>query len=211
MKKGFTVGLAIVLSFVLFTGTLFEVVTVADADSEDVGDSSKETDGDDAASGEPGWTLGSGGSGGGCWVDISGHGAIDLGSYSFGSGTSSVMPGDTIDSTNVGNGQKKIQVKTNCKDTLTTSVYPSDFSLPSGHPVTAETAIQDFAVTADQGDLSGDYTSFSGIGNEAANTITVDSYTGPSTKNYVMDYQYEIDENDVSGDYTVSLIYTVST
>ena len=211
MKKRLTVGLVVVVSFVLLIGSLTGVVAVADTDSDDLEEQGKENDGDDAASGKPGWTLGSGGSGGGCWVDISGHGAIDLGSYSFGSGADSVMPGDTIDSTNVGNGQKKIQVKTNCKDTLTTSVYPSNFSLPSGHPVTAETAIQDFAVTADQGDLSGGYTSFSGIGDEAANIITVDSYTGPSTKNYVMDYQYEIDENDVSGDYTVSLIYTVST
>jgi|GEM_PF-4963538 len=208
MQKRLTAGLVLALSFVFLIVSLTGVVMVADVDLDDVDDTSKENDGDDAASGKPGWTLGSGG---GCWVDISGHGSIDLGSYSFGSGASSVMPGDTIDSTNVGNGQKKIQVKTNCKDTLTTSVYPTNFSLPTGHPVTAETAIQDFAVTADQGDLSSGYTNFSGIGSEAANTITVDSYSGPSTKNYVMDYQYTIDRNDVSGDYTVTLMYTVST
>ncbi|MFP4136452.1 MAG: hypothetical protein ACLFTO_05440 [Candidatus Acetothermia bacterium] len=200
MKKIVTVGL-IFLTFLILLNPLGSDYTFAQND--------KEYDGDDEDSTEVTWTLGSGS--GSCWVDITAHNSLDIGDYGFGTGSDDVEPGESIDSEGIaGEGRKKVQVNSNCKDDLDTTVYASGFDLPDGHPETQDAAIQDFYVKSDTGNLKS-YTPFPGIGgDDEDNVLSVGTHSGPSNQNYVMDYKYEIDENDVSGDYKVNLVYTVT-
>ncbi|MCF7876244.1 hypothetical protein K9M06_04230 [Candidatus Bipolaricaulota bacterium] len=137
---------------------------------------------------------------GGCWLNLSAHTNLDLGSYS------QIDVGSSINSEGTAPGQKKVQVKTNCPS-YDLQVKATQFDLPNNHGNDQSTAIQDFALKADQGSITS-YTAFSGLD---SNLLLDDNGSGPNTTNYTMDYQYTWDENDVPGSYRVHLTYTAST
>lgn len=202
MKKRFSIiliGLLVGLLVIGGSGIVGDnfAAYADDEDSDDDDDNGNDDAGTDSPSDqtEVYWEVT-----GGCWLNLSAHDNLDLGAYD------QIDVESSINSEDKGEGQKKVQVKTNC-ESYDLQVEAAQFELPNTHGDDQSTAIQDFALKADQGSITS-YTEFTGLDSE----LTVDDDgSGPNTTNYKMNYQYTWDENDVPGNYRVHLTYTAST
>ena len=151
----------------------------------------------------------------GCWVAIEAHEDVNLATDFI------LTPGATIDSTDVGGGQKRVHTESTCPGGYTVSVTANSF--PQNPAVDGpNSAIEDFDVNLSNyssnstvSSLLSGWGGFNDIG-DSIDVGTVDSSDFRGNMNNIngswweMNYRYNLDGDDRAGDYRVELDYTVT-